>query len=34
MRMAKHRHRTRFAVRQVEQRFERAGRARNLTQKV
>ena len=32
--MAEHRHRARLAVGHVEQRFERAGRARDLTQKV
>ncbi len=34
MRMAEHRDGTRLALGHVEQRFERAGRARNLTQKV
>ena len=34
MRVAEHGHRARLALRHVEQRFERAGRARDLTQKV
>ena len=34
VRVAKHSHRARLALRQVEQRLERAGRARDLTQKV
>jgi hypothetical protein len=34
MRMAEHRDRARVSLRHIEQRFERAGRARDLTQKV